>query len=370
MKRGAFEFLQKPFESLDHVVLTVRRALERADLRAQNAELLSKLKSRPTGLIGSSAAMKTIEDMIPDLARSDAAVLIEGESGTGKEVLARAIHAASNRTAKPFVPVNCGAIPDTMLESELFGHEKGAFTGAVAAHRGLFRAADGGTLFLDEIGEIPTAMQVKLLRALQEQEVRAVGSTHTVKVNVRVIAATNRDLKERIAAGAFRDDLYYRLAVVPLRIPPLRDRREDIPLLVRHFVRKQNQAEPGGHAKFEEIDPAAMDRLAGWQWPGNVRELENVIERAFAIGKPGRLGIQHLPEEIARGAAAGRGAVDSGELARIPLSLDAFEKFCLQRALDETGGDASKAAGLLGLPRSTFYRRLQRFGLKTETSRK
>jgi len=366
MKQGAFEFLQKPFESLDHVVLVCKRALERGSLRAENARLLSEIQDRPEGgLLGVSRSIRAVAAMVPDLARSDASVLIEGESGTGKEVLARWIHTAGPRAAKPFVPVNCGAIPEAMLESELFGHEKGAFTGAVSATKGLFRAADGGTLFLDEIGEIPLGMQVKLLRVLQEQEVRAVGATITHKVNVRVLAATNRDLRERIAKNAFRDDLYYRLAVVPVKLAPLRERRDDIPVLVRHFFRLLNVETQ----RFTVIVPEALDRLVAWPWPGNVRELENVMERAFAIGRPGVLTLEHLPEEIIEGPvdsmATEAGAhVATSDLSALPLSLDAFERYAIEVALSRAGGDAEKAAEILGLPRSTFYRRLQRHGIK------
>ena len=373
MRKGAFEFLQKPFE-LDHVLLTIQRGLERVALRAENAELRGRMQARVVGLIGNSAAIRALSTMVVDLHRSDASVLIEGESGTGKEVLARAIHIGSERSMKPFVAVNCGAIPEAMLESELFGHDRGAFTGAVSATRGLMRAADGGTLFLDEIGELPLAMQVKLLRALQEQEVRPVGSTTSIRVNVRIIAATNRDLLARVESGEFRKDLYYRLAVVPMRLPALRERREDIPLLVRHFVRRLNADEQ----KFDEIDPAAMDRLCAWNWPGNVRELENVILRAFALGKPGKLTVSHLPAEIvgdppapsivapdgAHGGAATPPGVSTGELRAIPLSLEEFERFAFRRALAQAGGDATKAAALLKLPRSTFYRRLQRLSVR------
>ena len=359
MQRGAFEFLSKPFESLDHVILVLRRAIERRGLREENLALKARLDSTRSGLIGTSAAIRAIVALLPDLGRSDASVLLEGESGTGKEVLARAIHAAGPRASRPFVAVNCGAIPEAILESELFGHEKGAFTGATSATRGLFRSADGGTLFLDEIGELPVAMQVKLLRALQDGEVRAVGSTVTAKIDVRVIAATNRDLKERIARGAFRQDLYYRIAVVPLRLPALRERREDIPLLVRHFVRRFNAIEQ----KFDEVDAAAMERLAAWSWPGNVRELENAIERAFALGKPGQLLSSHLPAEIAAGSS-GAGSARASDLDEIPLDLDAYEKHAIERALKLSDNDASRAADLLHLPRSTFYRRLQRHGIK------
>ena len=369
MKQGAFEFLQKPFDSLDHVVLVARRALERGYLRAQNARLLSEIQERPEGgLLGTSRSVRAVAAMVPDLARSDASVLIEGESGTGKEVLARWIHTAGPRAAKPFVPVNCGAIPEAMLESELFGHEKGAFTGAVSATKGLFRAADGGTIFLDEIGEIPLAMQVKLLRVLQEQEIRAVGATTTHKVNARVIAATNRDLKERVGKGQFRDDLYYRLAVVPVKLLPLRDRPDDVPILVRHFFRTLNAES----RRFDGIAPEALDRLAAWPWPGNVRELENVMERAFAIGRPGTLSLGHLPDEIVDGpvdanATAASASVAASEISSLPLSLDAFERFAIETALARAGGDAEKAAVLLGLPRSTFYRRLQRHGIRPKS---
>ena len=287
---------------------------------------------------------------VHSLRHNESTVLVEGESGTGKELVARALHAASPRREGPFVPVDCGALPETIIESELFGHEKGAFTGAVGAP-GLFRVAHGGTLFLDEIGEIPPTVQAKLLRALQEKEVRPVGSTRAVPVDLRVICATHRSLQELVGQGSFRQDLFYRLNVVRLALPPLRERREDIPLLAQHLL-EQHQP-PGRPAK--RFSPDALERLCGYDWPGNVRELENAIEAAIALAVGPVLEARDFPVGRAE-AADRRHQAPTG----LPLSLDAYEREALERALAESGGDAREAARRLGIGRSTLYRKLSR----------
>jgi DNA-binding NtrC family response regulator len=292
---------------------------------------------------------------IQSLRHVESHVLVQGESGTGKELVARAIHALSPRAAGPFVPVDCGALPESIIESELFGHEKGAFTGAVGAKPGLFRLADGGTLFLDEIGEIPPTIQAKMLRALQAREVRPVGGSGAIPVDLRVISATHRDLAAMVASGAFRSDLFYRLHVVRIEIPALRERREDVPVLARHFLAKHRRAA----SQVEGLDEGALERLVQYDWPGNVRELENVIESALALASGPRVRAEDLPLPD-RGP--GRAAPPPSD--GLELRLEAYERCCLERALSQTEGDAREAARLLGIGRSTFYRKLAEHGLK------
>jgi two-component system response regulator AtoC len=299
--------------------------------------------------------MRALARTIHSLRHNESHVLVRGESGTGKEIVARAIHAASPRAERTFVPVDCGALPETIIESELFGHEKGAFTGAVGS-RGLFRMADGGTLFLDEVGEIPLGVQAKLLRALQHKEVRPVGASAATPVDIRVVSATHRDLSEMVEAGSFRADLFYRLDVVRIEIPPLRERREDIPLLVHHLLAKHT----GSRSPIEGIEEEALALLCEADWPGNVRELENAIESALALAPGPRLRARDLP--VARRAG---GAASPPPAAALPLSLDAYERCALERALAECGGDASRAARRLGIGRSTLYRKLARHGLRS-----
>jgi len=355
IRGGAFDYLAKPFDE-HRVSTTVRRALERRRLVRRNRELEDQLRERvgpQSELIGRSPRMRALARVIASLQHNESHVLIQGESGTGKELVARAIHAASPRAGRPFVPVDCGALPESIIESELFGHERGAFTGAMGAS-GLFRRADSGTLFLDEIGEIPLTVQAKLLRALQEKEVRPVGSATALSVDLRVVTATHRDLERMVAEGTFRTDLFYRLNVVRIEIPPLRERREDVPLLVHHFIAKY--ARPG--LPVEGIEDDALEMLSAHDWPGNVRELENVVESAMALAPGPRLRVADLPRE--RRAAAGDLAQPA---ARLPLSLADYERAALQRALAETGGDATAAARLLGIGRSTLYRKLARHRL-------
>jgi DNA-binding NtrC family response regulator len=355
IRSGAFDYLEKPFDDVHRVRSTVRQAVERRRLVARNQELEAELRERvaPSALVGASPRMRRLGRTIHGLRHNESHVLLHGESGTGKELVARAIHAASPRAAGPFAPVDCGALPESIIESELFGHEKGAFTGATGA-MGLFRMAHGGTLFLDEIGEIPPSVQARLLRALQEKEVRPVGGSTPVPVDIRVICATHRDLERMVAEGRFRQDLFYRLDVVRIEIPPLRERRDDIPLLVHHFLRKYRAA----HSPVEGIEDEALQLLVEAEWPGNVRELENAIESAMALAQGPRIRASDLP-------GARRAAPRSApQVARdVPLSLAAYERLALERALAETGGDAPEAARRLGLGRSTLYRKLARHGL-------
>ena len=345
-RRGVFSFLTKPFEP--KVLLdTVAEAM-----RLSSPPASGELESWRSELITRSSAMEDLLSQARRVAASDASVCIFGASGTGKELLARAIHRASPRAASPFVAVNCGAIPEGLLESELFGHKKGSFTGAVSDRRGLFQAAQSGTLFLDEIGDMPLPLQVKLLRALEERRVRPVGSHESIDVDVRVIAATHRKLEERISSGEFREDLYYRLNVVKLYIPALAERREDIPLLANHFLTRLAERYRRGRLAFS---PEAMQRLVSAPWPGNVRQLLNVIEQAVALAAT-----EVIPESLVRQA------LDAGDTTLTPLdeARRAFERDYLVRILKITGGNVTKAARLAGRNRTEFYRLLERHSLE------
>ncbi len=357
MRAGAFDYLEKPFPDVHRVRHTVRRAIERRRLVSRNHELERELGERneAPALIGNSPALRALQRTLASLRHNESTVLIQGESGTGKELVAKALHAASPRKHGPFVPVDCGALPESIIESELFGHERGAFTGAVGAP-GLFRVASGGTLFLDEIGEIPPAVQAKLLRVLQTREVRPLGAAAAVPVDIRVIGATHRDLAEMVAAGRFRQDLYYRLNVVRLVLPPLRDRRDDIPLLAQHILESRRRADAGPLG----FEAEALLALAAHDWPGNVRELENVIESAAALAPGEKLRAADLPLPPARARALSSGVAP---VPALPLSLAAYERAALERALAECGGDASAAARRLGIGRSTFYRKLATHGI-------
>jgi two-component system, NtrC family, response regulator HydG len=364
MRQGAFDYLAKPFDDVHRVRTTVQRAIERRRLMARNRELEAQLEghARGTGLVGHAPGMRRLVRTIESLRNNESHVLIQGESGTGKELVARAVHFASRRHAGAFVPVDCGALPESVIESELFGHQRGAFTGAVGAP-GLFRMAEGGTLFLDEIGEIPLATQAKLLRALQYKEVRAVGAATSVSVDIRVITATHRDLAAMVETGRFRTDLFYRLNVVRIEIPPLRERIEDVPLLAQHFLDKHARARGA-----VSIDDAALERLMSHDWPGNVRELENVIESALALARGPRLRAADLPIGRSRTApmAGSRAAAGESPPGGLPLSLEAYERSALERALREAGGNATEAARRLGIGRSTFYRKLGKHGLSLD----
>jgi len=355
MRRGAFDYLAKPFDDVHRIRATVGKAIERRHLLRRNRQLEDELRERAGApqLVGRSARMRALQGRVESLRHNESNVLIQGESGTGKELVARAIHAASPRRGGPFVPVDCGALPESIIESELFGHERGAFTGAVGAP-GLFRAAQRGTLFLDEVGEIPLHVQAKLLRALQQREVRPVGGSEALPVDIRVIAATNRDLAAMVEEGRFRLDLYYRLNVVRVDVPPLRERMEDVPLLAGHFLAKHGRSRQGPIG----LDPEAVEKLLAYPWPGNVRELENAIESALALGRGPTL----RPGDFSFEAAARTEPAPPPE--GLALSLDAYERCALERALRECGGDAAAAARRLGIGRSTFYRRLARHGLR------
>jgi two-component system, NtrC family, response regulator HydG len=348
MRAGAFDYLEKPFADPRRVLQTLERALERRRLRVRNRELEGELGRRSAleRVIAHSASMRRVLQTVRDLAPNESNVLIEAESGTGKELLARAIHETSPRSAGPFVPVDCGALPEGMIEGELFGYLRGAFTGAVRDSEGLFRAAHGGTLFLDEVGELPLGLQAKLLRAIQEREVRPLGATDARAVDVRLIAATNRDLAAEVRAGRFRADLFYRLRVVSLALPPLRERPEDVPVLASHFVERAAQG-----TKVIGLEPEALERLIAQRWEGNVRELENVIEAAVALAQGPRI----TAADLRLSSFDEPRAQLPGDVA---LSLDAYERACLEEALRRCEGDVRAAAKLLGIGRSTFYRKL------------
>jgi len=363
MKQGAYDYITKPFKN-EEIRLVVKNALERKTLRQENLELKKELGKRYSfgNLIGKSKSMQQVYDLISKVANSKANVLVTGESGTGKELVARALHYNSDRRESPFVPINCGAIPENLLESELFGHEKGSFTGAIQQKSGLFEVANGGTLFLDEIGELPAMMQVKLLRVLQEKEVRRVGGTKNIVVDVRLVAATNKDLEEEVSQGAFREDLFYRLNVIRLALPPLRERRDDIPVLIEHFYQKIT-----GKSGLK-VGDQALRRLLDYNWPGNIRELENVIERCIVLGQGDELGEDCLPANLQAEPLSSEGQVmqipDSG------LDIDAYlggiEKDILLKALDKTGGVRKKAAELLGISFRSIRYRLAKFGIEPD----
>ncbi|MEK6710555.1 MAG: sigma-54 dependent transcriptional regulator [Nitrospinota bacterium] len=359
MRKGAFHYLCKPFK-LDEVRIVVQRAIEESRNKHELAGLRREVHQRFefSNIIGKSKAMQDLFDLIRRVARSTSTVLIEGRSGTGKELVAKAIHYNSPRGNRPFVAINCSAITETLLESELFGHMKGSFTGAVANKKGLFEEAQEGTIFLDEIGEISASLQVKLLRVLQDHEIRRVGGNQSIKVDVRVIAATNRDLAEAVRKKEFRDDFYYRLNVVTLHLPTLRDRPEDIPLLAQHFLAKY--AKGAGVAQIS-VSKEAMRVLMQYSWPGNIRELENVIERAITLGAEGEIRPEDLPESLQEEDRP-------GSLNAIPveMSMQEVEKAHIERVLHHTGGQISQAARLLGIDRRTIYRKMQAYNIRRE----
>jgi len=356
MKKGAYDFLTKPVH-LDKLELLLRHALDARRLADENREL--KLRLRETSglkdLLGRSAAMQRLRDSIQQVAATDAAVLILGESGTGKELVAHAIHYGGRRAERPLVKVSCAALPEGLLESELFGHERGAFTGARERRKGRFELAHGGTLFLDEVGDLSAGTQAKLLRVLQEQEFERVGGTETVRVDVRLIAATNRDLEGLVAEGSFREDLYYRLNVVPIRVPPLKERVEDVPVLVAHFLRAfgDRWGKP-----VPEVTPEALALLCRHAWPGNVRQLQHVVESILVFSKGDPIRIRDLPPAI-RGDEQG---ADSDERSA-GASLRDLERQAIARTLVATNGNRRKAAEILGIGLKTLYRKIQEFEL-------
>ncbi len=364
MKAGAYDYLVKPFRA-EEILKAVEKALEQRRLRREVQHLRREVERRYSfeNIVGKSKAMQEVFRQIERVAASKSTVLIMGESGTGKELVARAIHHRSHRRNGPFVVIDCGAIPENLQESELFGHIKGSFTGAVSTKRGLFEEADGGTLFLDEVGDLSGPSQAKLLRVLQEGTIRRVGETKTVQVDVRVIAATNKDLAELVQEGRFREDLYYRLNVVPIHLPPLRERREDIPLLVEGFIRRYAVEAKKG---VRRISPSAMDLLISYPWPGNVRELENVIERAVLFSEGEVIGEELLPQEVCLQGEAIRLQVPDAPLClkeAVEKMSQEVEKGLIERALGRTGGNRSAAARLLGISRRALLYKMKTYGI-------
>jgi two-component system response regulator AtoC len=361
IKQGAYDFIAKPFRA-DQVSLVVGKAIEREGLREQVARLSEELAALrpPAGIVGKSAALAQAITVARKVAKHPSTVLITGESGSGKELIARLIHDSSPRASARFVAVNCGAIPEQLLESELFGHTRGAFTGATENRRGLFEEADGGTLFLDELGELPQPLQVKLLRALQEGEVRRVGDNAPRTVDVRVIAATSRDLEAEVRDGRFRADLFYRVNVVRIQSPPLRERREDIPELVRHFMTKFNERLG---LQVSSVTSAAMRLLMDYRWPGNVRELENVVERTMVLTEGSVLDVAHLPATIrSPGDTAESLPADDLDLS-VKRRTETLERSLIERALKETGGNRTRAARILELSHRALLYKIKEYGL-------
>jgi two-component system response regulator PilR (NtrC family) len=368
---GASDYIRKSPAMVDEIKLAIRRSLEKVSLSRQNFALKRDAATRNSldNIIGVSMAMERLKDTIRTVATTQSTVLIYGESGTGKELVARAVHSCSPRAAEPFVSINCGAFPETLLESELFGYVKGAFTGANQNKRGLFEVADCGTIFLDEIGEMSLSMQVKLLRVLQERCVRPVGGTAEVAIDVRVIAATNRDLERQIAENGFREDLYYRLNVIPIVVPPLRERREDVPLLVNHFVKKY--AKSAGRS-IAQVLPESLTQLSGYEWPGNVRQLENTIERSVALETGEVLRVQ-LPVERARAKAAAAGV--GGDAVSVPTDMvlpegmdmekyvAEIERALLKSALQQSNGVQTRAADVLRISYRSFRHLMKKYDL-------
>lgn len=366
MKAGAFDFITKPFDA-DAVSIVVSKALEFQRLRQENVLLRKTVRDqyRMEHLIGTSDAMRTLLEFIDKVADSDSTILILGESGTGKELIARTIHYNSARRDQPLVPVNCGAIPENLLESELFGHEKGAFTGAVNARMGRFELAHGGTLFLDEVGEMSLALQVKLLRVLQERCFERVGGTKTIGVDVRILAATNQDLEVAVQEKRFRKDLFYRLSVIPVTIPPLRERRSDIPLLIQHFMARFNEMK---QASVRDVDPEAMESMLHYPWPGNIRELENLVERLIVLKKTGTIMPGDLPDKVLRSLPTPVTRLEeplalNGTGIDLVRELERHENRLIVEAMRRANGVTSKAAQLLHVNRTTLVEKLKRKGM-------
>lgn len=374
VKRGAFDFITKPF-SFEQLRITLDRALKYKTLTDENRKLKEQLRvCSDLDIIGKSAPMREVIEVVSRVASTDANILLTGESGTGKEIVARVIHSRSLRSTKPFVPVDCAALPENLLESELFGYEKGAFTGAHTMKKGLLETAYEGTLFLDEIGEMSLSLQAKLLRTLQERVVRRLGSNKFIPVDIRIISATNKDLKKAVQEGSFREDLYYRLNVIHIHIPPLRERKEDIPLLALHFLKRFSSI----HKKrVDSVSPGAMLALEAYQWPGNVRELQNVMERAVIMTVSGRIEIEDLPDNL-RSQEPDGGGIQG--YANRPLNLlpyreakeawlATFERNYLQSLLEDTSVNISRAAAIAGINRKTIHRLIKRYNLDLKRSR-
>ncbi len=363
-QKGAFHFVTKPF-NLEELMSLIEKALTHKKLQQENQQLRSELnkKYKFDQIVGNSEQIQNVLRLVERVADSDSTVLVHGESGTGKELIARAIHYNSPRSTGPFIPINCGAIPAELLESELFGHIKGAFTGAIANRVGRFELADGGTLFLDEIGDLDPSLQVKLLRALQERKFEPVGSTKTVSVNVRVIAATNVNLEEAVDNGRFREDLFYRLNVIPITVPPLRERRSDIPLLLTHFIDIFNRSKNRG---LTGINAEALESLVNYAWPGNIRELENLVERLTILKGQGQVDLSDLPVKYksTKVASTDIGALDIPENGMdFNSAVDAYENALILKALEKTGWNRNQAASLLRLNRTTLVEKIKKKGL-------
>ncbi len=365
MKLGAYDYISKPFKT-DEIILTLRKAEEREQLRRENQLLRREVQREYSfeNIVSKNAKMKQIFEVIKKVAPYKSTILIMGESGTGKELVARALHYNSDRSKKPFVAVNCGAIPENLLESELFGHVKGAFTDAIRTKRGLFEEADGGTLFLDEIGELPPQLQVKLLRVLQEGEIRRVGDSKPIKVDVRIISATVKDLVKEVNEGRFRDDLFYRLNVLPIHIPPLRERKEDIPLLVEHFIKKFTLST---NKKVVGIDSKALEALINYRWSGNVRELENTIERAVVLADGENIMLENLPPEIRE--------FKEEEVSVLPVAEEEYsikkasrilETNLIKKALKKTRGNHTHAARLLEISHRALLYKIKEYGIEED----
>ena len=364
MKLGAADYVLKPLNS-DELKLSVRRALEHQQLLDENRYLrdFADAAFRFENIVGASKKMRNVFDIALQVAGRDSTVLLTGESGTGKELLAKAIHQNSSRTSKPFITVNCGAIPENLIESELFGYRKGAFTGALADRIGKFEAANEGTVFLDEIGELPPLLQVRLLRVIQEREIDKLGQPHPIKINVRIIAATNRKLQNLIEDGQFREDLFYRLSVVTIELPPLRERREDVPLLIQHFLKKHCDRY---QMPVSSLSDEAVDLLAQYNWPGNVRELENVIENVIVLSRSNQIGAEDLPPQVRQT----RSRVSSISL-KVPdegIDLEQVEKEILVQALERHHWNQTRAAGFLNISRKTLIYRMEKFSLAPRSS--
>jgi two-component system response regulator AtoC len=368
MKLGAFDYISKPF-NLEEITLVIKKAVEAGSLRTQVKQLRQAVGGSVEAIIGESDEMVKIKDLIRKIAKSEATtVLIQGESGTGKELVAKAVHSSSSRANKPFMAINCAALPVTLLESELMGHEKGAFTDAKTAKKGLFELADGGTVFLDEIGDMPTGMQAKLLRMLEEKTFKRVGGVKDIKVDVRIVSATNQRLAQVMQEGKFRKDLFYRLQVVPIYLPALKERGHDVLVLARHFIEYFNQE---CHKNVLHISKEAENVLMRYSWPGNVRELRNVIERAMILEVESELKPDHLSPEIfhdqfadeSMSALGAPASLDGFVIPESGLSIEEVEHALVQKALDMANGNQTKAAHLLKMPRDAFRRRMKRFGI-------
>ena len=347
MKKGAYDYIIKPFD-IEELKLLISRAVKEKRLERENKLLKQRVLSEDK-IIGESAAIRRVLSDIEKVAPTDASVLVIGESGVGKELVAKRIHNLSHRRDGPFVPINCAAITETLLESELFGYEKGAFTGANSRKIGYLEAANGGTVFLDEIGDIPLTVQVKLLRIIQEKKLVRVGGITPIDIDVRFISATNKNLEKLIDEGSFREDLYFRIAVFPIRVPPLRERREDIPLLIKHFLSQRGESE-------DKLSPEVMKKLVSYHWRGNIRELMNVLERALILSGDGKITLEHIPEDIRENKSKGI----------LPLSLEDIEKKHILEVLEKTNGNKSEAARLLGITRRRLYSIMERLGIGKE----